>query len=97
MRHEIIAFRVVGWHAAFVAPEYLDQLPVDLAAVWFACQQTIQLFRRVATGQGDSEPPACHDGFASDTRHIHRRLLADGINIGINGDMHWLLPLSNIM
>src|SRR5579859_1978720 len=34
----IIAIFALRWHAAFVGPEDFDQSPVDLTAVWLACQ-----------------------------------------------------------
>ena len=46
--HAVVAVRVVGRHTAFVAPEYIDQLPVNLAAIGFTSKQAVKLFGGIA-------------------------------------------------
>src|SRR5579875_2874843 len=45
----IVALRIVWRNAAFIAPEKVDCAPVNLAAVWLARQQAIELAGRRAS------------------------------------------------
>src|SRR5579883_1296774 len=95
--HVVIALRVGGRHAAFVRPEDLDGVPVDLFAVRVGGEQVVGGFWRVAAGQGERKAAMRDNGLVGETHNISGSLVVQGVITGedINIHQHTLLITDN--
>src|SRR5579885_3323561 len=88
LSHMIVALRVGGRHAAFVGPEDLDGIPVNLLAVRIGGEQAVGGFRRVAAGQGERKAAMRDNGLVSETHDIFCSLMVQGIIAGEDIKIH---------
>src|ERR1700730_9138337 len=94
--HAVVAVRAVGLDTAFIAPEYIDQLPVNLAAIGFIPKQAVKLLGGIAARQGYSEVASRNDCLVGHMYNILSSLLTDGIEIRIDSDVHRYLLRSTL-